>query len=199
MFVYLFKTTCLPNGRIYWGIHQSDDLLFDVPRNQSVAWPQNRLFMDDFRQYGPNAFHHQVVTAKPATDLPLMEKEQLRLINATPEHLRYNLFSLAQRERTPEELEEVRSFTFITNGKETKRYKKDQPIPKGWILGNGNLMTGKQRAEIRVRLRNERKGITNEDGSTNPIREQIESNSIVEDCSIGKVTLTESNSSENTI
>jgi len=180
MFVYLFKTTCLPNGRIYWGIHQSDDLLFDVPRNQSVAWPQNRLFMEDYRLYGPNAFHHQVITAKPATDLPLMEKEQLRLINATPMELRYNLFSLAQRERTPEELEEVRSWTYITNGKETKRFKKEQPIPKGWILGNGNLMSGKQRAELRVRLRNERKN-----GNSVGINETLTTSSIETESVIG--------------
>jgi hypothetical protein len=162
MFAYLFKTTCLVNNRVFWSIHRCNDLLFDVPRNQNIAWPSNRLFVDDYNQYGINAFHHQVIHAYPATDSLKYEKDLQNNIANTPPDLRYNLVPATQkgREKTPEELEKLRSWTYITNGKSTRRVKKDEKVPEGWILGNGNLMKATERADLRLRLRDERKNTT---------------------------------------
>ena len=159
MFTYLLKTTCLPNGKVYWGTHSSMDLLFDLPYNQSIAWPQNREITKDYKTYGNQAFIHQVIQAFPAADTLTIEKQLQIAINNTPPHLRYNLIpaSTPGREKTPEELAHIREWTYITNGKETRKVKKSESVPKGWIIGNGNLMSGKERAELRVKLREKKK------------------------------------------
>jgi hypothetical protein len=134
----------------------------DVPRNQNVNWPNNKLFINDYNQYGLSAFIHQVIHAYPATDNLKYEKDLQNNIANTPPELRYNLVPATQkgREKSPEELAKLREWTYITNGKETRKHKKEDTVPNGWIVGNGNLMKATERAELRVRIRNEKKGIT---------------------------------------
>jgi hypothetical protein len=166
MFTYLLKTTCLVNGRVYWSTYRSNDLLFDVPRNQSVGWPQNRVFLEDWKKMGSNGFHHQVIQAYPAADTSRVEKDLKNAIESTPAELRYNLPDTKYKvnpdivdvpyEPPPTE------WIFITNGAKTRKVKKHLKVPDGWVIGNGNHMKAEERARIRVALREARKSDSSE-------------------------------------
>jgi len=137
------------NGKTHWLIHRTLDLLFDRLYNERRAWPQGKLFTEDLLHYGPAAFRHEAIQAY--TDEPTALKALQTAIAGTPEHLRYNLPDpTAPGYQKTEEHREALSisateWTYINNGKKTRKVKKDDPVPEGWTLGNLNLQRTKKK------------------------------------------------------
>jgi hypothetical protein len=162
-FYVVFKTINLVNGKMFYGMHSTDDLFYGTEYYTDPYIGLSAALLQDFKKYGRNMFEvyaiHAFTTEKLAEDY--LEKLLLQMVPHVYEsELYYNKkfegvnpggYNLSEEtklkmsiaktgiprpEDVKQRISETKSGTiWINDGKIDKTHIPGEPVPEGWKLG----------------------------------------------------------------